>query len=52
MDHIEQDQSNDRTDSTAQDDFAVSDESLLRAAGSDAMLQQPATRLMSPGFPC
>jgi hypothetical protein len=51
MDHIEQDQSNERADSMAQDEFEVSDESLLRAAGCDAA-QQPPTRLMAPGAPC
>jgi hypothetical protein len=51
MDSIAQNQSNERAEAMAQDDFEVSDESLLRAAGCDAALQPP-TRLTAPGAPC
>jgi hypothetical protein len=51
MDHIAQDQSYESAEISAQDDFEVSDEALLRAAGCDAA-QQPPTHGRPPGIPC
>jgi len=51
MDHVTQDQSHERAEATAQGDFEVNDESLLRAAGCGAA-QLPPTGLAMPGKPC